>query len=35
MAEWDRLVLCCINNLPVTVSEKLFDGTSKNYATVA
>jgi hypothetical protein len=22
MAEWDRLVLCCSNNLPVTVSEK-------------
>jgi hypothetical protein len=26
MAEWDRLVLCCSNNLPVTVSEKLIDG---------
>jgi hypothetical protein len=27
MAEWDRLVLHCNNNLPVTVSEKLIDGT--------
>jgi hypothetical protein len=27
MAEWDRLVLRCSNNLPVTVSEKLIDGT--------
>jgi hypothetical protein len=29
MAEWDRLVLHCSNNLPVTVSEKLIDGTFK------
>jgi hypothetical protein len=27
MAEWDRLVLHCSNNLPVTMSEKLIDGT--------
>ncbi len=27
MAEWDRLVEHCSNNLPVTVSEKLIDGT--------
>ncbi len=27
MAEWDRLVKHCSNNLPVTVSEKLIDGT--------
>jgi hypothetical protein len=27
MAEWDRLVQCCSNDLPVTVSEKLIDGT--------
>jgi hypothetical protein len=26
MAEWDGLVLCCSNNLPVTVYEKLIDG---------
>jgi hypothetical protein len=26
MAEWDRLVLRCSNNLPVAVSEKLIDG---------
>jgi hypothetical protein len=26
MAEWDRLVLLCSNNLPVTVSKKLIDG---------
>jgi hypothetical protein len=26
MAEWDRLVLCCSSNLPVTVSEKPIDG---------
>ncbi len=26
MDEWDRLVLHCSNNLPVTVSEKLIDG---------
>ncbi len=29
MAEWDRLVECCSNDLPVTVSEKLIDGTFK------
>ncbi len=27
MAEWDRLVEHCSNHLPVTVSEKLIDGT--------
>ncbi len=27
MAEWDRLVEHCSNDLPVTVSEKLIDGT--------
>ncbi len=27
MAEWDRLVERCSNDLPVTVSEKLIDGT--------
>ncbi len=27
MTEWDRLVLCCSNGLPVTVSVKLIDGT--------
>jgi hypothetical protein len=27
MAEWDRLVEHCGNDLPVTVSEKLIDGT--------
>jgi hypothetical protein len=27
MAEWDRLVERCSNNLPVTMSEKLIDGT--------
>jgi hypothetical protein len=26
MAEWDRLELCCSNDLPVPVSEKLIDG---------
>jgi hypothetical protein len=26
MAEWDKLVLHCSNDLPVTVSEKLIDG---------
>jgi hypothetical protein len=26
MTEWDRLVLCCSNNLPLTVSEKPIDG---------
>jgi hypothetical protein len=26
MAEWDRLVLCCSNDLPVTVYEKPIDG---------
>ena len=26
MAEWDRLVEPCSNDLPVTVSEKLNDG---------
>jgi hypothetical protein len=26
MDEWDRMVLHCSNNLPVTVSEKLIDG---------
>jgi hypothetical protein len=26
MAEWDRLVLHCSNDLPVTVSEELIDG---------
>ncbi len=29
MAEWDRLVEHCSNNLSVTVSEKLIDGTLK------
>jgi hypothetical protein len=29
MAEWDRLVLCCSNNLPVTVYEKLIDSSFK------
>ncbi len=27
MAEWDRLMERCSNDLPVTVSEKLIDGT--------
>ncbi len=27
MAEWDRLVEHCSDDLPVTVSEKLIDGT--------
>jgi hypothetical protein len=27
MAEWDRLVEHCSNDLPVFVSEKLVDGT--------
>jgi hypothetical protein len=27
MTEWDRLVLCCSNNLPVIVYEKPIDGT--------
>ncbi len=26
MTEWDRLVLCCSNDLPVTMSEKRIDG---------
>jgi hypothetical protein len=29
MAEWDRLVLCCGNNLPITVYEKLIDDSSE------
>jgi hypothetical protein len=29
MAEWDRLVLCCSNDLPVTEYEKPIDGSFK------
>jgi hypothetical protein len=29
MAEWDRLVLCCSNDLPVTVYEKPIDSSFK------
>jgi hypothetical protein len=29
IAEWDRLVLYCSNNLPVTVYEKSIDGSFK------
>jgi hypothetical protein len=29
MAEWDRLVEHCSNDLPVFVSEKLIDGSSE------
>jgi hypothetical protein len=29
MAEWDRLVECCSNDLPVFVSEKLIDGSDE------
>jgi hypothetical protein len=31
MAEWDRLVLCCCNNLPVTVYKKPIDGSFELY----
>jgi hypothetical protein len=38
MAEWDRLVLCCSNNLPVKVFEKPIEvdllAPSQRYSTI-